>query len=69
MTYVGICFKIHLFRLFVISSTGDSAAQYINYMNVFFTAQVLYSKVPRTLQHGAVHQLHECILYRSGTVQ
>jgi len=28
-------------RLFVISSTGDSAAQYINYMNVFFTAQKL----------------------------
>jgi len=28
-------------RLFVLSSTGDSAAQYINYMNVFFTAQKL----------------------------
>ncbi|XP_023342456.1 general transcription factor IIH subunit 3 [Eurytemora carolleeae] len=28
-------------RLLVISSTGDSAAQYINYMNVFFTAQKL----------------------------
>jgi len=28
-------------RLFVMSSTGDSAAQYINYMNVFFTAQKL----------------------------
>ena len=28
-------------RLFVMSATGDSAAQYMNYMNVFFTAQKL----------------------------
>jgi len=28
-------------RLLAISSTGDSAAQYINYMNTFFTAQKL----------------------------
>ena len=28
-------------RLLAISSTGDSAAQYINYMNSFFTAQKL----------------------------
>ena len=28
-------------RLLVISSTGDTAAQYINFMNVFFTAQKL----------------------------
>jgi hypothetical protein len=27
-------------RLFVLSSSGDSAAQYMNYMNAFFTAQV-----------------------------
>jgi len=28
-------------RLLVMSATGDSAAQYMNYMNVFFTAQKL----------------------------
>lgn len=28
-------------RLFVLSSTGDSASQYMNYMNAFFTAQKL----------------------------
>jgi len=28
-------------RMVVLSATGDSAAQYINYMNVFFTAQKL----------------------------
>merc|ERR1719438_678827 len=28
-------------RLLVISSTGDTAAQYMNFMNVFFTAQKL----------------------------
>ena len=28
-------------RMLVLSSSGDSAAQYMNYMNVFFTAQKL----------------------------
>ena len=28
-------------RLLVVSSTGDTAAQYINFMNVFFSAQKL----------------------------
>jgi len=37
---LGPAQKLHP-RLFVLSSSGDSAAQYINYMNVFFTAQKL----------------------------
>ena len=30
-----------LARMLVLSASGDSAAQYMNYMNVFFTAQKL----------------------------
>ena len=28
-------------RLLVMTASGDSAAQYMNYMNIFFTAQVV----------------------------
>ena len=35
-----LLFKV-LARMLVLSASGDSAAQYMNYMNVFFTAQKL----------------------------
>ena len=35
-----ICLQV-VARMLVLSSSGDSAAQYMNYMNVFFTAQKL----------------------------
>jgi len=38
-------------RLLAISSTGDSAAQYINYMNTFFTAQKLNIPVDCCMLH------------------
>ena len=38
-------------RLLVLSATGDTAAQYMNYMNVFFTAQKLGIPVDTCMVH------------------
>merc|ERR1719234_1123811 len=40
-----------LARMLVLSASGDSAAQYMNYMNVFFTAQKLGIPVDTCMVH------------------
>ena len=54
-------------RLLVMSSTGDTAAQYINFMNVFFTAQKMNIPVDSCmlLQEGAAGSISWWVCTRS----